>query len=91
VIKAVAKDPWGERPRTHTTWYEPFTDPAVIDHAVAFVLSRPVTTLCSVGDVSVLPMVLAAAVRYRPLTPADEETLLATAGRYHTPFVGAWA
>jgi len=91
VIKAVAKDPWGERPRTHTTWYEPFTDPAVIDHAVAFVLSRPVTTLCSVGDVSVLPMVLAAAAQYRPLTPADEEALLATAGRYHTPFVGAWA
>jgi aryl-alcohol dehydrogenase-like predicted oxidoreductase len=91
VIKAVAKDPWGERPRTHTTWYEPFTDPAVIDHAVAFVLSRPVTTLCSVGDVSVLPMVLAAAARYRPLTSAEEEALLATAGRYHTPFVGAWA
>jgi predicted aldo/keto reductase-like oxidoreductase len=91
VLKAVAKDPWGERPRTHTTWYEPFTDPAVIDHAVAFVLSRPVTTLCSVGDVSVLPMVLAAAARYRPLTSAEEEALLATAGRYHTPFVGAWA
>ena len=92
IIKAVAKDPWGDRPRTHTTWYEPFTDPAVIDRAVAFVLSRPtITTLCSVGDVSVLPMVLAAAARYRPLTPAEEEALLATAGRYHTPFVGAWA
>ena len=91
VIKAVAKDPWGDRPRTHTTWYEPFTDPAIIDRVVAFVLSRPVTTLCSVGDVSVLPIVLAAAARYRPLTAAGDEALLATAGRYHTPFVGAWA
>ncbi|MEI8190610.1 MAG: aldo/keto reductase, partial [candidate division NC10 bacterium] len=28
IIKTVAKDPWGERTRTHTTWYEPFTDQA---------------------------------------------------------------
>ena len=91
VIKAVAKDPWGDRPKTHATWYEPFTDPATIDRAVAFVLSRPVTTLCSVGDVGVLPLVLAAAGRYRPLEAAAEEALLQTADRYHTPFVGPWA
>ncbi len=91
VIKAVAKDPWGDRSKTHATWYEPFTDPAIIDRAVAFVLSRPVTTLCSVGDVGVLPQVLEAAVRYRPLEAAAEEALLQTADRYHTPFVGQWA
>jgi len=91
VIKSVAKDPWGDRPRTHTTWYEPFTDQATIDRAVAFVLSQPVTTLCSVGDVTVLPKVLAAAERYRPLAAAAQETLLASADRYHTPFVGQWA
>jgi len=91
VIKSVAKDPWGDRPRTHATWYEPFTDQATIDRAVAFVLSQPVTTLCSVGDVTVLPKVLAAAERYRPLAAAAQETLLASADRYHTPFVGQWA
>lgn len=91
VIKAVAKDPWGERPKTHATWYEPFTDPAVIDRAVAFVLSQPVTTLCSVGDVGVLPLVLSAAARYRPLDAEAQAALLATAGAYHTPFVGSWA
>ena len=91
VIKSVAKDPWGDRPRTHATWYEPFTDQAVIDSAVAFVLSRPVTTLCSVGDVTVLPKVLDAAERYRPLAPAEQEALVATAARYHSPFVGSWA
>src|SRR3990172_4079562 len=91
VIKSVAKDPWGDRPRTHTTWYEPFTDQATIDRAVAFVLSQPVTTLCSVGDVTVLPKVLAAAERYRPLAAAAQETLLASADRYHPPFVGQWA
>lgn len=91
IIKTIAKDPWGERPRTHTTWYEPFTDQAIIDRAVAFVLSRPVTTLTSVGDVTVLPRVLDAAERFRPLGPADEQALVAEADRYHSPFVGTWA
>lgn len=91
VIKALAKDPWGDRPRTHTTWYEPFTDQPTIDHAVAFALARPVTTLCSTGDVTVLPKLLDAAERVRPLDAAAEADLLATADRYHSPFVGAWA
>ena len=91
IIKTLAKDPWGDRPKTHTTWYEPFTDQAIIDQAVAFVLSQPVTTLCSTGDVTVLPKFLAAAERYRPLTGETQEALVATAHQYHTPFVGSWA
>lgn len=91
IIKTVAKDPWGGRAKTHTTWYEPFTEDAIIERAVAFVLSRPVTTLCSAGDVTVLPKVLAAAERFQPLTPAEEEELAATAAQYHSPFVGEWA
>jgi hypothetical protein len=91
IIKTVAKDPWGDRPKTHTTWYEPFTDQETIDRAVAFVLSQPVTTLTSVGDVTVLPKVLSAADRFRPLDPAAQAALTATADRYHSPFVGAWA
>ena len=91
IIKTVARDPWGGRPRTHTTWYEPFTDQAIIDQAVAFVLSRPVTTLCSVGDVTVLPRVLEAAERFQALEAPAEAALLAMSGRYHSPFVGDWA
>jgi aryl-alcohol dehydrogenase-like predicted oxidoreductase len=91
IIKTLAKDPWGDRPRTHATWYEPFTDQAIIDQAVAFNLSWPVTTLCSTGDVTVLPRFLAAAERYRPLTPEAQDALVATAHLYHTPFVGSWA
>jgi len=82
IIKTVAKDPWGERTRTHTTWYEPFTDQASIDKAVAFVLSQPVTTLTSAGDVTVMPKVLSAAERFRPLSAADQATLVATADNY---------
>jgi aryl-alcohol dehydrogenase-like predicted oxidoreductase len=91
IIKTLAKDPWGDRPRTHTTWYEPFTDQAIIDQAVAFNLSRPVTTLCSTGDVTILPKFLAAAERFRPLTAEAQEALVAIAHQYHTPFVGSWA
>jgi predicted aldo/keto reductase-like oxidoreductase len=91
IIKTVAKDPWGDRPRTQATWYEPFTDQATIDQAVAFVLSQPVATLVSVGDVTVLPKVLSAAERFRPLDAAAQAALVATADRYHSPFVGSWA
>ncbi|MGH7266172.1 MAG: aldo/keto reductase [Candidatus Rokuibacteriota bacterium] len=91
VIKALAKDPWGDRPRTHATWYEPFTDQPTIDRAVAFLVARPVTTLCSTGDVTVLPKLLDAAARVGPLDGVAESDLLATASRYHSPFVGSWA
>lgn len=91
VIKAIAKDSWGERPRTYTTWYEPLDDQPTIDRAVAFALSQPVATLCSVGDVTLLPKFLEAAERARPLDAAAQQALLASAGQYHTPFVGAWA
>ena len=91
IIKTVAKDPWGDRPRTHTTWYEPFTDQGMIDRAVAFVLSKPVTTLTTAGDVTVLPKVIEAAERFRSLSPDAETVLLDEAPKYHTPFVGQWA
>ncbi len=91
MIKAIAKDSWGERPRTYTTWYEPLDDQPTIDRAVAFALSQPVATLCSVGNVTLLPKFLEAAERARPLDAAAQQALLASAGQYHTPFVGAWA
>jgi predicted aldo/keto reductase-like oxidoreductase len=91
VIKSIAKAPWGDRPKTANTWYEPFTDQATIDRAIAFNLARPVTTLCSVGDPVLLPRFLDAAGRYCPLDERGEAELLATAAQYQTPFVGAWA
>ena len=91
IIKTVARDAWGDRPRTHTTWYQPFVEQDQIDRAVAFVLSQPVATLCSAGDVTILPKVLAAAERYQALSEPEQERLLATAGQFGTPFVGEWA
>jgi aryl-alcohol dehydrogenase-like predicted oxidoreductase len=92
IIKTAAKAPWGDREKTRATWYEPFDDQAWIDRSVAFVLSqRGVTTLCSTGDVGILPMFLQAAERARPMERAEERALLAEAEQFATPFVGAWA
>jgi predicted aldo/keto reductase-like oxidoreductase len=91
IIKTLAKDPWGDRPKTDATWYEPFADQAMIDQSVAFNLSQSVTTLCSTGDVTILPKFLDAAERFRPLAPAAQERLVAMADEYHSPFIGAWA
>ncbi len=91
VIKSIAKAPWGERPKALNTWYEPFTDQAMIDRAAAFNLSRPITTVLSVGDPAVLPRFLEAVERYHPLDEKAQADLLAEASRYQSPFVGAWA
>ncbi len=80
VLKATARGPWGDRTPTHRTWYEPLTEQADVDRAVAWALNQPVTTLCSAGDLSLLPAILAAAERYRETDPAAADALLADPG-----------
>ncbi len=63
-IKAITKAPWGDRPHTTSTWYEPLTDQGAIDQAVAWVLGRPGVFLNTVGDIHILPLVLDAAQRF---------------------------
>jgi predicted aldo/keto reductase-like oxidoreductase len=64
-IKAITRAPWSERAERHAaTWYEPLTDRAAIDTAVAWVLGRPDVFLNTVGDIHVLPLVLDAAERF---------------------------
>ncbi len=60
VIKSIAKGPWGEKEKTHTTWYEPFSEMEEIQRAVNFVLSHDVTGICTAGDITLLPLVLKA-------------------------------
>jgi aryl-alcohol dehydrogenase-like predicted oxidoreductase len=79
IIKSITKAPWGERPHSHTTWYEPFTDKESIQTAVNFVLSQPVTGLCTAGDITVLPLVLEACANFTPMDTADQQTLIAQA------------
>jgi hypothetical protein len=72
VIKAVARGPWATADRTHTTWYQPLTEPADIDRAVHWALGVPGVFLNTAGDLTVLPAFLDAASRFSR-RPADEE------------------
>jgi aryl-alcohol dehydrogenase-like predicted oxidoreductase len=73
-IKSLARGPYPEnQPHTHTTWYAPLDDPAAIEKAVHWVLSNPQVFLNTVGDLTLLPVVLAAASRYET---GPEETAM---------------
>ncbi|MDH7485881.1 MAG: aldo/keto reductase [Anaerolineae bacterium] len=86
VIKAIAKRPWGDRPKTYSTWYEPFDDAQHIQQAVNFALSQDVTGLCTTGDVTLLPRFLEACARFTSMSPAQREELVATAAEYEPIF-----
>src|SRR5262245_54147891 len=57
-IKSITRAPWGDRPHTTSTWYEPLLDQDAIDRAVDWVLGRPEVFLNTVGDISIVPKVL---------------------------------
>ena len=63
-IKAVTRAPWGDKPQTRATWYEPLEDQADLDTAVHWVLGRDGFFLNTVGDIHLLPKVLDAASRF---------------------------
>jgi predicted aldo/keto reductase-like oxidoreductase len=86
VIKAVAKGPWGGQERRYHTWYEPFDEAGMIERALRFALSQPVTAAISPGDARLLPLVLDAVEGFQPMDQAEEQALLDTAGDYEPIF-----
>jgi aryl-alcohol dehydrogenase-like predicted oxidoreductase len=86
IIKSIAKEKWTEHNRTHNTWYKPFTDPQKIQDRVNFVLSLPVTGICSAGDTRVLPFVLEACQNYRKLNQDEMEAMIARSGEMENIF-----
>lgn len=82
-IKAGAWQPWGDRVKTATPWYEPFADADLLQRAVNFTLSTPgVHAFCTPGDLTILPAVLDAAAHYQPMSPADRDALLTEAASW---------
>lgn len=71
-IKSLCRRPWGDRPHTWATWYEPFEEQVDIDRAVHWVLSRPGLFLNTAGDIDLLPKVLEAASRFKSGPTTDE-------------------
>ena len=80
-IKAVARRPWGERAKRYTTWYEPFDTRAEIQRVVNFALSYPITGIATVGDTTLLPLVLGACQHFRPLSTQEQEAMIQAARR----------
>jgi predicted aldo/keto reductase-like oxidoreductase len=64
-IKAIVRAPWGDRPETRATWYEPLEEQQEIDLAVHWVLGHQQVFLNTVGDVNVVPKVFDAAERFQ--------------------------
>ncbi len=82
IIKSITRSPWGERPHTHATWYEPFTDRETIQQAVNFALSQNVSGLCTLGDIGVLPTQIEACEHFTPMDTAEQEALIARAPEF---------
>jgi hypothetical protein len=78
-IKSIVRAPWGGRPQTRATWYEPLEAQADIDLAVHWVLGHPGLFLNTVGDVHVLPSVLDAATRFQGMPSEEQMQALVTA------------
>ena len=75
-IKMLARGGWGDREREHTTWYDPHREQSEIDRALWWLLSQPMHTAPSVGDVELLPRSLDAAQRFGPLSNDDQEAVV---------------
>lgn len=86
-IKVGAHQPWGDRTPTHGCWYEPFTEPELLARGVRFTLSTPgVHAFATTGDVRLIPLLLDAASRYTPMSPAERDALLQEAADWPTIF-----
>jgi aryl-alcohol dehydrogenase-like predicted oxidoreductase len=86
-IKSIALRPWDGRAQTASTWYEPLTDPADIELAVHWVLGRDGFFLNTVGDVELLPHVLAAAESFETRPDDDAMRALVERGSLEPLFV----
>ena len=78
-IKAVARRPWTTPPeeRDPSPWYEPWRDPDAIAAGISFALSTPgVCGFCTPGSAELLPAVLDAVDRARPLSDEEREAAI---------------
>ena len=86
VIKSIARGPWGEQPKNHTTWYQPFEDFTHIQAGVNFALSQDVSGICTAGDTTVLPLLLNACEHFSPMDGGEQDKLIASAAQFEPLF-----
>lgn len=89
-IKSVAKRAWENRQANvhhYNTWYEPFDEAAEIERSLRYTLSQDITAAVLPGELSLWPMMIAAAQRFKPLTAAEQQNVMAGVKQYQ-PLVG---
>jgi aryl-alcohol dehydrogenase-like predicted oxidoreductase len=86
-IKSISRGPWGSRPQSAVTWYEPLVEQEHIDLAVHWVLGEPDVFLNSAGDLGLLPKVLDAANRFVERSDDGQMETLREGLRLSTLFV----
>ena len=57
IIKSITRGPWGEQPKTHTTWYQPFDTPDTIQPAVDFSQLEIVLVIVNFHPVDIGPLI----------------------------------
>jgi len=70
-IKSGARGLWGNKPRSHSTWYEPLNDEEALKKSVHWVMDQSGIFLITTGDLQVLPKFLAAAADFQKAPPDD--------------------
>jgi aryl-alcohol dehydrogenase-like predicted oxidoreductase len=72
LIKAFLRRPWGDRPRSAATWYEPLSSPEELSAALGFAWGMEGSFVNSAGDIHLFPAIAAAAAS-SPTKPGDAE------------------
>ena len=85
-IKAIAKRPWQSPTHVYRTWYEPFDEQTEIDKSLWYALTQGITTAPMASDVSLWPMLLDAAERFRPMDTEEQAATVAEVRRYQSIF-----
>ena len=76
-LKMIARGGWGSDARDCHTWYDPHRHQEDIDRSLWWVLSQPIHTAPSSGEISLLAKILDAAERFRPLTEEEQAAVVA--------------
>lgn len=77
-IKMIARGGWDGIEKDCHTWYDPHREQADIDKSLWWVLSQPMHTAPSCGEISLLPKVLDAAERFSSLSEPEQEEVVAS-------------
>jgi len=85
-MKAIAKRPWEDPMRMYKTWYEPFNEQGEIDKSLWYTLSQNVATATLPSDLSLWPMVIDAAERFKPMNQNEQAEVIAEVKQYKPIF-----